>query len=488
MSQPDRKERAVVCLLVLWAIFWRVQKLDQPIVENYVGRQIPTAMVARNLARGSGFLSPELDTGPFPNKFLVEPPIYAQIVAWISRLIHAPLEPAGRAISAVFAGLAVCGLYRLVRRRSEGTSAIASALIFASFPVLIRYGRAFQPDVMTMSLAVLGLALWDGEGRIQRIFGGSLLAIAVAQKVYWAIIVVPLMIVLRPTRSVRSIVASTAIIIPVVAWYLYAASQAQVDASAASSDNAARWASALGLHVFFEPHRYLNVAKDLAYRAFTPIGGILIGLGLLGWKQVDLLWKVWIGAAAFTLVLLFGKLHHDYYWLILAPPAAAWSGVGLDWISQRSRGLAIASLVALVLLGIWQTRATWKTPPEWQNAQELGEAIIEETPPNRVVIGPEAIIYLGDRRGCRLEYEPSAVVRAANEWRPETRFVETDPFALVQFYRRRHEDMIFADVRPEPSDNARRRLHDRIREIPGIWIYDDHGGRFVLIGLPKLDR
>ena len=50
--------------------------IDQPIVENYVGRQVPTATVAAQLERGSGFLRPLLDTALFPNYFLVEPPVY----------------------------------------------------------------------------------------------------------------------------------------------------------------------------------------------------------------------------------------------------------------------------------------------------------------------------------------------------------------------------------------------------------------------------
>src|SRR3954467_7539076 len=70
----------------------------QPIVENYVGRQVPTAMVARNLERGSGFLRPKLDTGPFPNLFLVEPPIYAQVVVWVRSALGFDWEPSGRLV------------------------------------------------------------------------------------------------------------------------------------------------------------------------------------------------------------------------------------------------------------------------------------------------------------------------------------------------------------------------------------------------------
>ena len=75
------RERLTTWLLLAMTFAVRAIHPGQPIVENYVGRQVPTAMVARNLERGSGFLHPTLDTGPFPNLFLVEPPIYARVVA-----------------------------------------------------------------------------------------------------------------------------------------------------------------------------------------------------------------------------------------------------------------------------------------------------------------------------------------------------------------------------------------------------------------------
>jgi len=62
--------------VLLLTFLIRAFHAGQPIVENYVGRQVPTAMVARNLERGSGLLWPRLDTAPFPNFFVVEPPLY----------------------------------------------------------------------------------------------------------------------------------------------------------------------------------------------------------------------------------------------------------------------------------------------------------------------------------------------------------------------------------------------------------------------------
>src|SRR5271169_3157542 len=68
--------RRILGCLLLATFLIRAFHAGQPIVENYVGRQVPTAMVARNLERGSGLLRPRLDTAPFPNYFMVEPPIY----------------------------------------------------------------------------------------------------------------------------------------------------------------------------------------------------------------------------------------------------------------------------------------------------------------------------------------------------------------------------------------------------------------------------
>ena len=85
-AQPSGTERGWPVGVLLGVLFLtRLVHIDQPIVENYVGRQIPTTMVARNLDRGSGFLRPQLETAPFPNYFLVEPPLYESMVVALKR-------------------------------------------------------------------------------------------------------------------------------------------------------------------------------------------------------------------------------------------------------------------------------------------------------------------------------------------------------------------------------------------------------------------
>src|SRR5947208_12734418 len=101
--------------VVFATIVVRLIRLDQPIVENYVGRQVPTAMVARNLERGSGFLRPQLDTAPLPNLFLVEPPVFAAAALAVRRASGLALEPSGRLASALAMALGAWGLFGLAR-------------------------------------------------------------------------------------------------------------------------------------------------------------------------------------------------------------------------------------------------------------------------------------------------------------------------------------------------------------------------------------
>ncbi len=483
MPKALSKETAIVFGLLLGIFAWRAQGIDQPVIENYVGRQIPTAMVVRNLTRGSGFLSPQLDTGPFPNRFVVEAPVYAQSVAWISSITRLPIDATGRVVSAASTALAAWGLFGLVRRRSDLSTAVATVIAFATFPVTIRYGRAFQPDAFAMGLVVAGLRFWDDGRPIRMTIGWACLALGLAQKASWAFALAPLLLaVLDGKPRPFKLIALTTLLAP-LCWYLHAGLSAisGTDGSAASSDNVAQWAARLAPTAFLQPGRYGMVARDLFYRACTPLGFGLAALGLAGWATAPRLWKVWLPASSATMILLFGKLHHDYYWMMMAPPLAAWAGLGVARIKKRSTLVATLCLLGLVAMGWLQTRATWKTPDEWRDAVALADSIRCRTGRDDLVIAPEAVLYLGDRRGCRLEYDTLGAKRAANEWRPAPPYAEDDPAALVDFYRWQAKARFFADLTPRPGDLGRQRLHARVRSDPDALILDDSPGRYLLV-------
>ena len=179
----------------------------QPIVENYVGRQVPTAMVARNLERGSGFFRPQLDTAPFPNYFVVEPPLYESGVVVAAPADRTELgsrraNPLGALDDAWPPG----GSSSWHGAAKAASGALLAVLAFAVFPLTIRYGRAFQPDASMLGAVVAGLACWDryrcrpgaGTGSLA---GWCLLALGFALKITSAFLLVPLVFMIVRARG-----------------------------------------------------------------------------------------------------------------------------------------------------------------------------------------------------------------------------------------------------------------------------------------------
>ncbi len=481
MTAQACRERLILGVLLVSVFAWRAQRSDQPILEGYVGRQVPTAMVARNLDRGSGFLSPQLDTGPFPNLFLVEPPIDAQIVAWLSRASGLAIDRTGRIVSAASIALACWGLHGLLRHREGGKAALIAVVALGVFPTTLKYGRAFQPDALALGLSVAGLRCWDVRGAVLwRWAGWTLCSLAFAQKVTWSFMLVPLCVAILRDGPTRRNWLAVSTIVPALAWYAFVAFQLAGNGGGTgpSRDNAANWLARVSPSSFLDLKRYSTVGLDLIVRSFTPLGPLMVVVGWQQWRSVDRLWRVWTIAASVALLALFGKLHHDYYGLMIAPLLAAWIGIAIGRMSRLS---GLTMLAGLVILGFVQSRTAWRTPDAWRDAPALANAIGRTIPPDGRVIASEAILYLGDRRGCRLEENAGAVLRAANEWRPSPPFADVDPASLVQFYRDQAGARYFADL----DSPSRRQLHDDVRRLPGAHVLEDVPGRYVIVGFDE---
>jgi hypothetical protein len=464
-----RGVRAVLGILLLATFVIRAICASQPIVENYVGRQIPTAMVARNLERGSGFAWPTLDTAPFPNYFLVEPPIYEWGVVVLKRVTGMGLAEAGRVVSALASVLAALGLYLLARRREGVDVALAAVAVFALFPLMIRYGRAFQPDALMLGGAVAGLAAWDefrhGGKWVWLVAGWLLLAIGLSAKITAAFLLIPPIVVAARARSIKQIVVVCSPILPALAWYAWAGYLLERgEGSRASADNRSIWLGLLGPTALLQPEIFQFVCRTLLVRAFTPLGALLavVGLAFMGPRrgQGDRLWLIWGVSATITMALLARKLHHEYYWLLLAPVVAVGVGRALVVVARSHRPGAAFLCGSLILLSCVQVRSTWRTPAEWSGLESAAVALGATVPVDALFVAPEALLFQADRRGCRLEYTRPASARAAGEWGEAT--TVSGPLELIETYRR-HGARYFADVVSRDDDARRKGLHDAVR-------------------------
>ncbi|MEW4569883.1 glycosyltransferase family 39 protein [Tautonia sp. JC769] len=561
-------DRMLLAALLAFTFGLRAWDADQPIVENYVGRQIPTAMVARNLERGSGFLRPQLDTGPFPNLFLVEPPIYAALVAGLTRATGWPIGVSGRLVSGLATTLGAWGLYGLVRRREGVRVALVAVGVFAILPVMIRYGRAVQPDALMLGTQLVALRCWDAFAHDDRVRSGwlaagwLLLATSLAVKVTSAFILIPLVLAIfgwrsraslsppapdftrpsvdpktlthpspphagekvaagrvrgpsasspslatspetphpgplpargervmepsqpspppgervaagrvrgaaapshrdgttatphGPTRRLAICLALSALI-PVILWYLHASALlAEGEGSRASLDNRRLWLDALLPTTLLRLETYRPAAHYLLIRSFTPIGLLLAVFGLVAIRPIDRLWPIWGASASLALLLLAGKWHHEYYWMVLAPVLSVGIARSLIAVARSKLGRLWATALGLLLVGMAAigSRSTWQTPSEWRALGSAAEQVRRVVPADRWLVAPEALLFAADRRGCRLEITPRSARRAAGEWGGQLENPD-DPLALVAFYQGRGAAFL-ADLGPEGSHES----------------------------------
>ncbi len=476
------RSRALLGAFLLLIVGHRAWRIDQPIVENYVGRQVPTAMVARNLERGSGFLAPQLDTGPFPNLFLVEPPLYETAVVALRRTTGMALGPTGRAVSAIGIALAAWGLFGLAWRRNGESVAWLSIVVFALLPVTIRYGRAFQPDALMLGAMVAGLRCWDeaesaaGTRSLRwRVAGVVFLSMGLALKIVSAYVLVPLVLVVLRTRPWWKVGLVASTLVPVLLWYAHAASLMNTDAgSLASADNGRIWLQTLVPTALLDISTWRVVGWSLCIRVFTPLGLALGIAGLLPGGRPDggpvHLWLIWSASALGMLLMLAGKLHHEYYWLALSPVIAVGVAKALLRIGRQGQFgplCAAATGTAFAFLSVTITASTWETPAEWAALPAAAAAVRVHVAPGGLIVAPEALIYESDRKGCRLEFGERAASRAAGEWRGlrwswNSATGALPSSQLVEFYRRAGARYL-ADLGDAAGGDERLALHASIR-------------------------
>jgi hypothetical protein len=496
------RERLALGILLAATFAVRAVYPDQPIVENYVGRQIPTAMVARNLERGSGFGKPQLDTGPFPNLFLVEPPIYAQVTAWVKQAFGFVWEPSGRLVSAFGTTLAAWGLYGLARRREGVAVGLLGLASFCAFPVMVRYGRAFQPDALMLGCVLAGLRGWDefeASGKLRwGVFGGFVLAMGIALKATNAWVLLPFFATTWRRNPLWRAGVAFAMLLPDILWYGHVwRTLADSSGSLAASANAGLWAESVNLANWANPALLEVLGRNLFFRSFTPVGFVLAVFGLVATGKLDRFWSTWLAGCGLAILVFASKWHHAYYWMALAPVAAVGVGRGLTKLwGMGSCGRVAAGIVGSIFLALCvvQAASTYRTPREWSGLRRAAEVVAAATPVDgeHFVVASEALLYYADRRGFRLEFDPGAAARAAEEW-GEPLPASSNPLALLEFYRvqaGRAEPgtglpfkggiiSVAADVGLASADPARAAWRAAVRGLPGVTILLDQPDAFV---------
>lgn len=286
-------------------------------------------------------------------------PLYHLIVA-AGTSIFGSAEIFGRVTSLLFMILGGVGLLRLLSRTTETRATQYTLLLyFTSFPVLY-YGQAIMSDIAMIACAIWTVERLDAYRRYGKwqdlalsVFFCVVASLFKSYGVIFALMYLPEM---RRTEEANPIVriakwASLAslLVLPVVSWHLFAS-------------------FAHGHHevVSHSAYEKLNALSSVAlyrttwkmyfrYLGYIP-GAVMLIYLFIGQKRASPTWvRHWMWIGVLYMILTADKLlHHDYYFLVIAPPVFWYSAEALrafeKWAVQRNGNqLRVALFISLVI-------------------------------------------------------------------------------------------------------------------------------------------
>src|SRR2546430_4920986 len=162
-----RTAKLAITLSIL-AVAVRLILIDQPYIDRWSWRQSDVASIAQNFEKnGFHFMYPEIDwAGDAPGYVGTEFPILPFVAAICYKFagVH---EWIGRLQAVIFFAASLPFFFLLVREIFGGAAAIWATFFYSFAPLNIFAGRAFMPDVPSLSLALIGLYFFlrwiDGE-------------------------------------------------------------------------------------------------------------------------------------------------------------------------------------------------------------------------------------------------------------------------------------------------------------------------------------
>lgn len=403
-------------ILVALGVLGRSYRLNAPLADWHSWRQVDTASVAREYVKNGIDLSRPTyhDLSSIPSG-LDNPQGFRFVEFPLISALHATLAIAfpqlgivewGRVLSIVSSTLSIVLIYRVMNLVSTPLAALASALVFATLPYNLFYGRVVlpEPHLVFFSLVALHqfLKYWN-TAKLQYCLTFTLfLTLSVLMKPTALIILIPMGLYALVSGSLtlrKSAVAALAValsLLPYLAWRRYiAAYPAGIPANAwLFNGNGIRFKGAWFRWLFGDRIGRLI----LGYWGLIPAGFGLLALGR-SQKETAVVGGMVFGALAYMAVIATGNVQHDYYQIQIIPALAMLIGVGVDYVCSLKKTF-LSKLSIYVLLStiyLLSSALAWYEVRGYFNINNpaivaAGKAIDSMTPADALVIAP----YMGD--------------------------------------------------------------------------------------------
>ena len=414
MERTDSKYPLLFVLVAVAAVAVRFIWISHPFVDTWSWRQSDVAAIARNYSQNSfQFAYPQIDwSGGAAGYVGTEFPILAFLTAISYKLlgIH---EWIGRFESVLFFALSLSFLFLLTRQVFGEVTAVWATVFYGFTPLSIMASRCFMPDMPSLSLAIIGLYLfnrWLGTQKWLPFFGAAaLISMALLIKLPTAVIGVPLGALAfehfgwRALRRRPLWIFGAIAIIPSACWYWHAA-------DVANRFYPHHFFGAGGIQIM-SAGWYWDILRRAVTSSFTIVPIILAMFGLVLARRVRGagIFYAWFAVMIlFVIVVGYGN-RHPWYHLPLLPVVAAFAGYAVQRIGLRlqNAGHWIKVAATALILALFTGQSYSATRNFYRSSaadlRALGLALKSATAPNSLIIvadyGDPTALYYAERKG-----------------------------------------------------------------------------------------
>jgi 4-amino-4-deoxy-L-arabinose transferase-like glycosyltransferase len=401
-------------IIGILAIAARLVAINAPFIDAWSWRQSDVATIARNFAEhGFHFAYPQIDwAGNEPGYVGTEFPILPFLAALAYRALGEQ-EWVGRVQAVIFFALSLPFFFQLTRDLFDREIATWALFFYSFAPICIMASRCFMPDIPSLSLSLVALALflqWSQSERLGVLFASAVAcSLAILFKAPTALIGAPLTVLAWQRFGARAFcrwdlwVYGAIALLPSLGWYGHAWHIAQ-------QFYPYHFFGAGGFQIkSFD--WYLEIAGVTIWLSLAPALFLFALVGIFSasrYRPGLLVFGSWaVVMALFIFVAGWGN-RHPWYQLPLVPIAASFAGVCCErWRrvvgSSRTRSLAFTAAVVLLATAATIPGLEHFYRPAAVELRQAGLALKELTPPGALVVaadyGDPTVFYYARRKG-----------------------------------------------------------------------------------------
>lgn len=401
VKKSVKNEYILLSIILVSGFFLRLYKIDNPIADWHSWRQADTSAVSRNFVNsGINMLYPTFDdissiqTGiENPSGIrMVEFPIYNAIHATLFKSFGIfSLEKWGRLLTIFISLITTFFLFLLGKKHYSVKIGLLAAFFYCFLPFNIYFTRVVLPDPLGVLFAISGLYFFG----IDNIISGILFALALLQKPYLGVYLLPLIPEFLKREKLKSNLAFAFLAFsPFILWRFWTGVHPE-------GIPFYKWAFN-GDRIRFHPSfwRWL-FGERIGILILGTWGLVPFSYGLIQKVKNKFSLYLSLSMLVYLIVVATANVRHDYYQILIIPSIALTLALGSTWLWRRSKILLVLSLMTMFLVSWDKIKEFYRVNhPELMT---IGK-IVDETLPKdaKIVIpynGDTAFLYQTKRKG-----------------------------------------------------------------------------------------